>query len=116
HSPGKEFGISRKVWCRRRESNPRPRDYETLALPLSYAGIETILYATESLANVSSFPADRSCPNLLPCQIAKKESYYQGAFSECPVLHGETVPASQHGFNSRVSFLKTNGSWTSFVD
>ena len=27
-------------WCRRRESNPRPRDYETLALPLSYAGME----------------------------------------------------------------------------
>ena len=26
--------------CRRGESNPRPRDYETLALPLSYAGIE----------------------------------------------------------------------------
>src|SRR6516164_9975769 len=26
------------MWCRRRESNPRPRDYETLALPLSYAG------------------------------------------------------------------------------
>jgi hypothetical protein len=25
-------------WCRRRESNSRPRDYETLALPLSYAG------------------------------------------------------------------------------
>src|ERR1700680_4910564 len=25
-------------WCRRGESNPRPRDYETLALPLSYAG------------------------------------------------------------------------------
>src|SRR5579863_2089949 len=29
---------SRKKWCRRGESNPRPRDYETLALPLSYAG------------------------------------------------------------------------------
>ncbi len=28
-----------KKWCRRGESNPRPRDYETLALPLSYAGI-----------------------------------------------------------------------------
>ncbi len=28
----------RKFWCRRGESNPRPRDYETLALPLSYAG------------------------------------------------------------------------------
>src|SRR5580700_8017592 len=34
-------------WCRRRESNPRPRDYETLALPLSYAGTKTILHATE---------------------------------------------------------------------
>jgi hypothetical protein len=28
----------RFIWCRRGESNPRPRDYETLALPLSYAG------------------------------------------------------------------------------
>ncbi len=28
-----------KNWCRRGESNPRPRDYETLALPLSYAGM-----------------------------------------------------------------------------
>src|SRR5437016_2533464 len=27
------------MWCRRGESNPRPRDYETLALPLSYAGM-----------------------------------------------------------------------------
>src|SRR6202008_2010752 len=27
-----------RTWCRRGESNPRPRDYETLALPLSYAG------------------------------------------------------------------------------
>ena len=27
-----------RFWCRRGESNPRPRDYETLALPLSYAG------------------------------------------------------------------------------
>jgi hypothetical protein len=25
-------------WCRRRDSNSRPRDYETLALPLSYTG------------------------------------------------------------------------------
>ena len=30
--------IKTKEWCRRGESNPRPRDYETLALPLSYAG------------------------------------------------------------------------------
>jgi hypothetical protein len=33
------FQIKKKEWCRRGESNPRPRDYETLALPLSYAGI-----------------------------------------------------------------------------
>src|SRR5580700_3934752 len=48
------------TWCRRRESNPRPRDYETLALPLSYAGTETVLNATESVANVSSIPAEAS--------------------------------------------------------
>jgi hypothetical protein len=29
-------------WCRRGESNPRPRDYETLALPLSYAGLRQL--------------------------------------------------------------------------
>ena len=32
---------TRMEWCRRGESNPRPRDYETLALPLSYAGTRT---------------------------------------------------------------------------
>ena len=51
------FWVWRKDWCRRRESNPRPRDYETLALPLSYAGTKTVLNATESIANVSSIPA-----------------------------------------------------------
>jgi hypothetical protein len=30
---------SENEWCRRWDSNPRPRDYETLALPLSYTGI-----------------------------------------------------------------------------
>ena len=53
-----------KIWCRRRESNPRPRDYETLALPLSYAGTRTILNATKQAANVSSIPADRYFPDL----------------------------------------------------
>jgi hypothetical protein len=53
------FGKSlRKTWCRRRESNPRPRDYETLALPLSYAGIKTIPNATESVTKVSSIRED----------------------------------------------------------
>ena len=32
------WGVRLQEWCRRGESNPRPRDYETLALPLSYAG------------------------------------------------------------------------------
>jgi hypothetical protein len=50
----------RNAWCRRRESNPRPRDYETLALPLSYAGIKTIPNATESVAKVSSIREDHS--------------------------------------------------------
>jgi integrase/recombinase XerD len=38
-------------WCRRGESNPRPRDYETLALPLSYAGREATFHATNSPPN-----------------------------------------------------------------
>jgi hypothetical protein len=41
-------------WCRRWDSNPRPRDYETLALPLSYTGKQSILDATVSLRKVSS--------------------------------------------------------------
>jgi hypothetical protein len=41
-------------WCRRGESNPRPRDYETLALPLSYAGRKIILDATKYVQVVSS--------------------------------------------------------------
>ena len=41
-------------WCRRGESNPRPRDYETLALPLSYAGtVIAILNAMKSAGSVS---------------------------------------------------------------
>ena len=49
-------GLWRRIkWCRRGESNPRPRDYETLALPLSYAGLSAILYATNEPPKVSSF-------------------------------------------------------------
>ena len=32
-------------WCRRWDSNPRPRDYETLALPLSYTGTNQTYHA-----------------------------------------------------------------------
>ena len=37
--PRIRIGKQLEDWCRRGESNPRPRDYETLALPLSYAGM-----------------------------------------------------------------------------
>jgi hypothetical protein len=53
-----------KAWCRRGESNPRPRDYETLALPLSYAGM-VILNATKSRTKVSrrvlTAPSSKAC-------------------------------------------------------
>jgi hypothetical protein len=29
-------------WCQRRESNPRPKAYESSALPLSYSGVEAV--------------------------------------------------------------------------
>jgi hypothetical protein len=45
--------LLRQEWCRRGESNPRPRDYETLALPLSYAGTGTTTDAKGSLQEVS---------------------------------------------------------------
>jgi hypothetical protein len=38
-------------WCRRRESNPRPRDYETLALPLSYAGTRQLVMLRSPLGD-----------------------------------------------------------------
>ena len=51
----------RKIWCRRGESNPRPRDYETLALPLSYAGTKVMVIpnAMESPGSVSRRPASK---------------------------------------------------------
>ena len=42
-----------RIWCRRGESNPRPRDYETLALPLSYAGPKGNFHATKQRMKVS---------------------------------------------------------------
>src|SRR4029077_2562924 len=44
-----------KKWCRRGESNPRPRDYETLALPLSYAGTSAAFDAKGLLREVSRY-------------------------------------------------------------
>src|ERR1700692_3296452 len=44
-------------WCRRGESNPRPRDYETLALPLSYAGTGPSCYGYRPGGGKTSAPS-----------------------------------------------------------
>ena len=47
--------VIKNKWCRRWDSNPRPRDYETLALPLSYTGTEgKASHGKDRLAEVSS--------------------------------------------------------------
>jgi hypothetical protein len=50
--------ICAQKWCRRRESNPRPRDYETLALPLSYAGTKQLIMLRSPPMEVKYLPAD----------------------------------------------------------
>jgi hypothetical protein len=42
-----------EIWCRRRDSNSRPRDYETLALPLSYAGRNEPVHGKKQVGEVS---------------------------------------------------------------
>ena len=84
------FWAKQKVWCRRRESNPRPRDYETLALPLSYAGTKTVLNATKHVANVSSIPADRYFPDLRA--VAGSEPDNKAHISIAPqIRHGKAT-------------------------
>src|SRR4051794_24228824 len=34
--------IPRKKWCQRRDLNPRPKAYESSALPLSYSGTKSV--------------------------------------------------------------------------
>jgi hypothetical protein len=59
--------IKKKEWCRRGESNPRPRDYETLALPLSYAGMTQIFMLRIRLRTCQgSVPGGWTTPTLAP--------------------------------------------------
>src|SRR5215472_325771 len=46
-----------KRWSRGRDSNPRPADYESAALPLSYLGIKT---ASHSITGSCALSVDRS--------------------------------------------------------
>jgi hypothetical protein len=43
HHKKESFGKTtmEREWCQRRELNPRPKAYESSALPLSYSGITT---------------------------------------------------------------------------
>src|SRR5437867_7439098 len=42
------------TWCQRRESNPRPKAYESSALPLSYSGCRGGKYFAEQRCPVKS--------------------------------------------------------------
>ena len=71
-------------WCRRGESNPRPRDYETLALPLSYAGTGRTCYgAAEDRVKPIRSVADRGSR---VCHISKRDGVLG------PNLSGTKVP------------------------
>ena len=60
-------------WCRRGESNPRPRDYETLALPLSYAGIKQFSIVRTISRECQAPPASRKAQlgELFDCDLAR---------------------------------------------
>src|SRR5690349_371607 len=57
------------VWCRRGESNPRPRDYETLALPLSYAGPRQFSMLRTTLYECQANHRERSTIAVSPAQV-----------------------------------------------
>jgi hypothetical protein len=46
--------LIKQKWCRRWDSNPRPKDYETFALPLSYTGQVKGIHSKEWCLEVSS--------------------------------------------------------------
>jgi hypothetical protein len=67
-------------WCRRGESNPRPRDYETLALPLSYAGIRQFFMLRTHLrgcqgvvpgSQLQTFNQDKARSPIKPIRIGR---------------------------------------------
>src|SRR5690242_18520879 len=83
----RKSGKSGRSWCRRGESNPRPRDYETLALPLSYAGTKEPSYAKDHYRIPSSSVRLRyTTPNNL---LHPKHRF---ALSERTTLDGTLVP------------------------
>ena len=64
-----------KKWCQRRESNPRPRAYESPALPLSYAGTGWPRWAGRSLfiaQTAASVKLALGFAQTIPIQLALK--------------------------------------------
>src|SRR5262249_32947984 len=46
-------GAEAKTWSRGRDLNPRPADYESAALPLSYLGLERVSHSITALCGSS---------------------------------------------------------------
>ena len=84
-----------KNWCRRWDSNPRPRDYETLALPLSYTGKSPALPPSYGLPGgrvKQGPPPRREGPALLPIvRIARRKSQAR-TVARPPRRRGELHP------------------------
>jgi hypothetical protein len=79
--------LFREQWCRRGESNPRPRDYETLALPLSYAGVTQSFMLRTNRQKCQVAPAPQKTP--LQCHFTCRRSRHSSLMSapiSAPVL------------------------------
>src|ERR1700730_3424782 len=78
-------------WCRRGESNPRPRDYETLALPLSYAGTGPSCYGYRQGGVKPSAVTCRCSKIMSPLNCNETLSHWEGGDNEADgVARGES--------------------------
>ncbi len=84
-------------WSRRGDLNPRPTDYESVALPLSYAGLPFIFNPNETLTHSTA-------PNpVFEGRVEKRRS--ELALSEVEGVNPEQAPAFRLGSRRVDSFL-----------
>ena len=76
-------------WCRRRDSNSRPRDYETLALPLSYTGKNKALHVTDAFQGLSSKERVPETNSACPSQLELKQQ--SSALKSLPIEISELI-------------------------